>query len=390
MYKHLYKILLVTLLLPLASVAEEAKPAAGAASSVNMTLLSLLTLIFVLLLAIGILANSLNNLAAVYRTHLRKKRISAMSTAAKALSLLLLLFVAPLSLVHAAEATDAAATAEAAANAAPSVIAGMPSFDFYLLISIIVVEILVIIALLVSMMNLQSLISRKEVEGAIVPAAKKRSLWERFNQTVAIEKEQDIMLDHVYDGIQELDNSLPPWWKYGFYLTIVVSIFYLYYYHIGNGPTQLDELAMEMKEGEAQKAKYLSQSANNIDENTVKMSDDAGIAAGKTLFETNCAACHAKDGGGTVGPNLTDVYWLHGGSLSDVFKSIKYGWPDKGMKSWKDDFSPKQIADIASFIESLKGTKPAVAKEPQGEAYTPEAATATTETKATDSTTAAQ
>ncbi len=389
MYKHLYKILPVTLLLPLTSIAEEAKPAV-ATTSINMTLLSLLTLIFVLLLAIGILANSLSNLAAVYRTHLRKKRNATLSSAAKTISLLLLLFVAPFSLVQAAEPTEAAAATEAAANAAPSVIAGMPAFDFYLLISIIVVEILVIIALLVTMMNLQSLISRREVEGAVAPAAKKRSFWDRFNQTVAIEKEQDIMLDHSYDGIQELDNSLPPWWKYGFYLTIIVSIFYLYYYHIGNGPTQLDELAMEMKEGEAQKAKYLSLSANNIDENTVKMSDDAGIAAGKTLFETNCAACHAKDGGGTVGPNLTDVYWLHGGSLSDVFKSIKYGWPDKGMKSWKDDFSPKQIADIASFIETLKGTKPAVAKEPQGEAYTAEATTTTTETKATDSTTAAQ
>jgi cytochrome c oxidase cbb3-type subunit 3 len=99
------------------------------------------------------------------------------------------------------------------------------------------------------------------------------------------------------------------------------------------------------------------------------MLDEAGIASGATIFQTACAACHAKDGGGGVGPNLTDEYWLHGGSLSDVFKSIKYGWPDKGMKSWKDDFSPKQIAELTSYIKSIKGTKPAAPKEKQGEIY---------------------
>ena len=178
------------------------------------------------------------------------------------------------------------------------------------------------------------------------------------------------MLDHDYDGIRELDNNLPAWWKYGFYLTIVVAFVYVWYYHSGAGPTQLDEYAAEVKAGEEAKEAYLAKSAGNIDENTVKMGDEASISSGKTLYASNCAACHAPDGGGTVGPNLTDSYWLHGGSISDVFKSIKYGWADKGMKSWKDDFSPKQIADLSTFIKSLNGTTPAAPKDKQGELYT--------------------
>ena len=117
-------------------------------------------------------------------------------------------------------------------------------------------------------------------------------------------------------------------------------------------------------------AAYLAKSANNVDESTVVMLDDVGIAEGQDLFSKNCIACHGPDGGGNaVGPNLADAYWLHEGSLKDIFKSIKYGWPDKGMKSWKGDFSPKQIAQLTSYIKSLQGTTPTAPKEPQGELY---------------------
>ena len=128
-----------------------------------------------------------------------------------------------------------------------------------------------------------------------------------------------------------------------------------------------------MAQGEAEKAAYLEKAANNVDENTVKLiTDKDQLAAAKQIFTTVCAACHTATGAGNVGPNLTDDYWLHGGSIKDVFKTIKYGWPDKGMKSWKDDYSPVQIAQLASYVKSLHGTNPPNPKAPQGTLYTEE------------------
>ena len=146
---------------------------------------------------------------------------------------------------------------------------------------------------------------------------------------------------------------------------------YLYRFHISHdGLSQLDEYTEEMQKGEEEKAEYLAKSANNVDENTVVLLTAASdIASGRETFVKTCAACHLADGGGTVGPNLTDNYWLHGGGIKDIFKSIKYGWQEKGMKSWKDDLSPKQIQEVASFIKSLHGTHPATPKAPQGEIY---------------------
>ena len=189
-----------------------------------------------------------------------------------------------------------------------------------------------------------------------------------MNRFRPIEEEADLELHHDYDGIRELDNRLPPWWLYGFYITIIFAGVYLWRYHVAySAPSSTEEFQIAMKEAEVEKAAYLKKSANNVDENTVKFSSDPAILeSGKKIFLTSCAACHGTEGQGTVGPNLTDEYWLHGGSVSSVFKSIKYGWPEKGMKSWKDDFSPVQISQLTSFIQSLQGSKPANSKEPQG------------------------
>ncbi len=347
----------LAILAPVLATAAE-KTAQGKGSEMNAMLIGLVALIIVLLFAIGILGNVLRQLAFVYKDKLRKERNKVIAPVA-------LLFI--MLLGTAAHAEEAVA---AAAPQAPAYISGIAASDFYLLIGIIALEMLVILSMLLSMRVLVRLLSNKPETEKVAKAIRRKPFWDRFNKAVAVEKEQDIMLDHDYDGIQELDNSLPPWWKYGFYLTIVVGVVYIYYYHMGgNGPSSYQEYVAEVEKGEADKAAYLAKSSGNVDENTVKMLDDAGIASGATIFQTACAACHAKDGGGGVGPNLTDEYWLHGGSLSDVFKSIKYGWPDKGMKSWKDDFSPKQIAELTSYIKSIKGTKPAAPKEKQGELY---------------------
>jgi cytochrome c oxidase cbb3-type subunit 3 len=103
-----------------------------------------------------------------------------------------------------------------------------------------------------------------------------------------------------------------------------------------------------------------------VDENNVLLADAAGIAEGKTLFIQSCVACHAADGGGGIGPNLTDDFWIHGGSMNNIYKTIKVGYPEKGMQSWESMYSPVQMKNLSSFIKSLKGTKPAVPKAPQG------------------------
>jgi len=192
-----------------------------------------------------------------------------------------------------------------------------------------------------------------------------------FTKAVPVEKEEDVLLDHDYDGIKELDNALPPWWKYGFYITIVIGVFYLLRFHVWKtGPTPEQEYNTEMEMASKQLEDYRKKSGDMVDEKTVTMADAAGIAEGKTLFQTSCSPCHAPDGGGLVGPNLTDEYWIHGGTINDIFKTIKYGVPDKGMTPWEKTFSPLQIKNLSSYIKTLAGTKPATPKAPQGDLYT--------------------
>lgn len=369
-----YSLILATLLSPVMVQAEDvAANTSGNPQSFNAILIGLVSLIVVLLLAILILGNTLKHLGFVYRDKMRKEK-----TSGTFIKTILLLIAATFSAgaVHAENVTK-----DTGYIKWPTAFNGMAAADFYALMGIIGLELVVIISLVFMIRTVVRLISAEPEKASEPVKVAKVNFWDRFNKVVPIEKEHDILLDHNYDGIQELDNSLPPWWKYGFYLTIVTGVIYLWYYHAGgNGPSSYDEYVAELQAGDEAKAAYLAKSANNVDENTVKLLDAAGIAAGKTTFETVCAACHAKDGGGGVGPNLTDEYWLHGGGINNIFKSIKYGWPDKGMKSWKDDFSPNQIAQLASYITTLKGTKPAVSKEKQGELYNEGGAAPVTDT----------
>jgi cytochrome c oxidase cbb3-type subunit 3 len=237
-----------------------------------------------------------------------------------------------------------------------------------------------VVILFVVFTIIRNLIAPEHVEAAVSKSpllAKEASFLDRMNASVTIEKEQDILMDHNYDGIRELDNDLPPWWKYGFYITIVTTFIYMIHYHITNtGDLPLAEYKNEMKAAEAEQAEVARRSKDVVNENTVTFQKDPAIlASGKELFTANCAACHLPDGGGIVGPNLTDDYWLHGGRINDIFKTIKFGYPEKGMKSWKDDFSPAQIASLASYIKSLRGSHPATPKEPQGDLYKEEVLT---------------
>ena len=339
---------------------------------------SLIGLILVLLLIIGAIGNVVISLSKVYSQKLKAAKNKAMSIIGFGLILL----------ASNARAQETPTTANVVGN---ELINGMQADTYYFLMGIIGFELFILLSLLFIIQLLIKTIRRDESKVTALKQALSSKLWDhpiwkKLNNAVEIEKEKDILLDHDYDGIRELDNSLPPWWKYGFYLTILVSVIYIYYYHAGgNGPSAIEEFNTEVAEGNAAVEAYLATAADKVDENTITLSTDVNvIATGKDLFETNCAACHAKDGGGGVGPNLTDGYWLHLGDIKSIFKSIKYGWKEKGMKSWKEDFSAKQIAALANYVCTLKGTKPLAPKEPQGIIETGNSASVNTDTTKTN------
>lgn len=210
----------------------------------------------------------------------------------------------------------------------------------------------------------------------------------KLTDAAPLDREEEVATDHEYDGIRELDNNLPPWWLIGFYISIVFAVVYILRYHVfQSAPLSQGELKIELAEAEAAKEEYLKTAANLVDEsNVVALTDESRIAAGADIFAKNCAVCHAADGGGGVGPNLTDAYWLHGNDIKDVFKTVKYGVPAKGMIAWKDQLGAADIQDVSSYILTLEGTSPANPKEPQGELMSNEAPAAT---EATDSTASA-
>lgn len=198
-----------------------------------------------------------------------------------------------------------------------------------------------------------------------------------------LEEEGDIILDHNYDGIKELDNNLPPWWLYGFYITIVFAGIYLLRYHVFDGPGQFDELETELADAKTAIEEYKKTAKDLVDINTVTLLTDAGdLSVGKTVFNTNCVACHMADGGGGIGPNLTDKHWILGGGIKNVFKTVSEGGRSgKGMIAWKTQLKPSQIAQVASYVLSLQGTTPANPKAPEGDIWVDEnAESSTTET----------
>lgn len=235
----------------------------------------------------------------------------------------------------------------------------------WMMLIIIAVEIFIIIYLVKWIKQFTGLSAIEDKE-----QQKTRSLWERMNAFKSREEEELIDTGHNYDGIRELDNNTPPWFTAAFFGTIVFAFVYMYRYHVAeSAPLMIDEFKMEMALADAEKLEFLKTQANAIDENTVVQLEEGQYEEGKAIFKTACAVCHGDKGQGTVGPNLTDDYWLHGGSVKDIFTVIKYGVIDKGMKSWKDDYSPSQIAQLTTFIKKLAGSNPPNPKEAQGELY---------------------
>ena len=192
-----------------------------------------------------------------------------------------------------------------------------------------------------------------------------------FTKTDPIEKEGELLLDHDYDGIKELDNNLPSWWVYLFYGTIIFAAVYLVKFEILSGDNQEMELKKELAQAKIDVAAYKLTAPDLMDEKTVTLTiEPADLASGKTIFDNNCAACHRTDAGGQVGPNLTDENWILGGGIKEIFHTTSNGGRDgKGMIAWNASLKPKEIQQVASYIISLKGSNPPDPKAPEGEVW---------------------
>jgi cytochrome c oxidase cbb3-type subunit 3 len=204
-----------------------------------------------------------------------------------------------------------------------------------------------------------------------------QGLLKKLTRSKEIEQEADVMLDHNYDGIRELDNVLPPWWVYLFYGCIIFAGIYLVRYQILGADNQTQEYEKEVAEAKIAVDEYNKTAPDVMDkEKVVLLTDAASIAAGKAIFQSTCVACHRPDAGGQIGPNLTDDMWINGGGIKNVFNTIMEGGRDgKGMVPWKATIKPSDIQKVASYVLSLQGSNPKEPKptEPEAKKWVEEA-----------------
>jgi cytochrome c oxidase cbb3-type subunit 3 len=243
--------------------------------------------------------------------------------------------------------------------------AGEDSLDKVMRMMLIVT--LVIIGIVLWLAVIYSEQNDNEGKAFKAPLIKLR-LW--LTKSTPVEREQEILLSHEYDGIRELDNKIPPWFSALFYGTIIWGVIYLMVFHVfDDGRVQEKEYLAEVQQANMER-QILIKSGVFINEETVTASDDPIILnEGKEIYIKNCLACHGQDGGGLVGPNLTDEFWIHGGGIKNIFKVIKYGVPQKGMISWQTQLDPNKMRAVGSYILTFQGSKPANGKEPEGEKW---------------------
>lgn len=329
--------------------------ASGISDAVLLTIL--VSFVVLLLVIIKVLVSSIEAIGKP-----GKKDLNNENNGAKVMGVLALMLLS-----GSAQAAETNATVEA-----PFVLSNSL---FWILIGVILM-LAVIIGVLFKSLNTLIKVEKGE---SFEEAEETSDLFKALNLTdnIPIEREVDIMLDHDYDGIKELDNNLPPWWKYMFYATIIFAVVYLIRYHItGDGQLQTAEYLTEMETAAQEKETMMASATDLITEDNVTyLIAAADLAKGEAIYQGNCATCHGQLGEGGAGPNLTDEFWIHGGSVNSVFKTIKYGVPAKGMIAWQSQFSPSQMQKVASYVLSLQGTNPPNGKDPQGEKYVPEVTT---------------
>jgi cytochrome c oxidase cbb3-type subunit 3 len=188
-------------------------------------------------------------------------------------------------------------------------------------------------------------------------------------------KEKDRLLEHRYDDIQEYDNPLPTWWTVILWVTVVWGMLYWFNFipGIGSGKGRLASYEADMKQAAEKYGSAEQQASASIDVAAMvrAVADPQAVAAGRATFQSTCSPCHLADGGGSIGPNLTDDHWIHGNTYRDILTTITNGVPDKGMPTWSSVLTPEQVAEVAAYVTTLYGTKPATAKPAQGDVVGP-------------------
>lgn len=246
-------------------------------------------------------------------------------------------------------------------------------FLVFVLLLLIAIEVI-----LVSIENVMFQTLSEEAKERYMASSSKKWEWTWGKETYSkllgskpMEEETEIILDHNYDGIRELDNKLPPWWVYMFYATIVFGVVYLVRFHIMGDYDQDTEYLTEVAIAQAEIEEYKKTAKDLVDVNTVELLADASdLSAGKTIFETNCVACHMPDGGGGIGPNLTDANWILGGGIKNVFNTISEGGRDgKGMVAWKQSLKPLEMAQVSSYVLTFQGKTSANPKAAEGDIW---------------------
>ncbi|HOP42928.1 MAG TPA: cbb3-type cytochrome c oxidase N-terminal domain-containing protein, partial [Flavobacteriales bacterium] len=356
--------ILAGLAAPLAMAAQDAAPAvagSGPAMETNYLLLGVAVLQVIIILALSSIMRNLGGNGSAWARRMAVKRAAA--------GAVVLAFLAW--------------PAEASAAVPGTMFLVTTATLFWMLISANLILFVVLLAQLNVLRGMvRTLSGREEEELALAKEAEEPSfadtILHKLTQAVDVEHEEDVLMHHEYDGIRELNNVLPPWWLWLFYGTIIWGVVYLVNVHIlGVMPLQAEEYEQEMAQAKEDVAAYLAQFSNLVDESNVTVAtDEATLASGESIYKQFCVACHGANGEGGVGPNMTDAYWIHGGGIKNVFKTIKYGVPQKGMISWQSQLKPSEMQAVASYILTLQGTDPPNQKEPQGEIWKEEAAPA--------------
>ena len=356
--------ILAGLAAPLAMAAQDAAPAvagSGPAMETNYLLLGVAVLQVIIILALSSIMRNLGGNGSAWARRMAVKRAAA----------------------GAAVLAFLAWPAEASAAVPGTMFLVTTATLFWMLISANLILFVVLLAQLNVLRGMvRTLSGREEEELALAKEAEEPSfadtILHKLTQAVDVEHEEDVLMHHEYDGIRELNNVLPPWWLWLFYGTIIWGVVYLVNVHIlGVMPLQAEEYEQEMAQAKEDVAAYLAQFSNLVDESNVTVAtDEATLASGESIYKQFCVACHGANGEGGVGPNMTDAYWIHGGGIKNVFKTIKYGVPQKGMISWQSQLKPSEMQAVASYILTLQGTDPPNQKEPQGEIWKEEAAPA--------------